>query len=330
MRRDGGHLGLIAEWMVTSLRGDDVKISRRKMLKMSAGAGAGLLLSELPAFAQQQPLLMRSIPSSGEEIPAVGLGSARTFSVGPPNPEWVRLSEVFRLFHEMGGRFFDTAPSYGTSERVAGQLAQELEFQNDLFFATKISTGGGRQAGIDQVEGSHESWGRDTIDLNQVHNLRDVDLHLATIRQAKAAGRTRYVGVTTSFARQYQQMEQVLRIENLDFVQLNYSLGERGAAERLIPLAQDRGIAVVVNEPYNVGRLFAAVRGRDLPGWAAEFDCRSWGQFFLKYILANPAVTVIIPATSDPEHLVDNMGAGVGRLPNERTLRRMEELFDEL
>ena len=306
-----------------------MKISRREMLKISAGAGAGLLLRELPALAQQ-PLLMRSIPSSGEEIPAVGLGSARTFSVGPPNPQWVRLSDVLELFHEMGGRFFDTAPSYGTSERVAGQLVQELGIQNDLFFATKISTGGGQQAGMDQEEGSLRGWGRDTIDLNQVHNLRDVDIHLRTIRQAKEEGRTRYVGVTTSFPRQYEQMEQVLRTEELDFVQLNYSLGEREAAERLIPQARDRGVAVVVNEPYNVGRLFAAVRGRDLPGWAAEFDCQSWGQFFLKYILANPAVTVIIPATADPEHLVDNMGAGVGRLPDERTRRRMEELFDSL
>jgi aryl-alcohol dehydrogenase-like predicted oxidoreductase len=163
-----------------------------------------------------------------------------------------------------------------------------------------------------------------------VHNLQDVDIHLRTIRQAKEEGRTRYVGVTTSFPGQYQQMEQVLRTEELDFVQVNYSLGEREAAERLLPLAQDRGIAVVVNEPYNVGRLFAAVSGRDLPDWAAEFDCQSWGQFFLKYILANPGVTVVIPATSDPDHLVDNMGAGVGRLPDERTRRRMEELFDEL
>jgi len=306
-----------------------VKISRREMLRISAGAGAGLLVSELPAFAQRQPLLMRSIPSSGEEIPAVGLGSARTFSVGPPNPQWVRLSDVLELFFEMGGRFFDTAPSYGTSEKVAGQLLQELKIQNDFFFATKISTGGGREAGLGQVEGSHQSWGRETIDLNQVHNLQDVDIHLRTIRQAKEEGRTRYVGVTTSFPRQYEQMEQVLRNEALDFVQLNYSLGERGAAERLIPLAQDLGIAVVVNEPYNVGRLFAVVGGRDLPDWAAEFDCQSWGQFFLKYILANPAVTVVIPATSDPEHLVDNMGAGVGRLPDERTRRDMEDLFDE-
>jgi aryl-alcohol dehydrogenase-like predicted oxidoreductase len=230
----------------------------------------------------------------------------------------------------MGGRFFDTAPSYGTSEKVAGQIVQELEIQNDLFFATKISTRAGLQAGLDQQAGSFEGWGRDRIDLNQVHNLQDTDIHLRTIRQSKEEGRTRYVGVTTSFGRQYEQMEQVLRREELDFVQVNYSLGEREAAERLLPLAQDRGMAVIVNEPFNVGRLFGATSGRELPGWAAEFDCQSWGQFFLKYILSHPAVTVIIPATGDPEHLVDNMGAGIGRLPDERTRRRMEELFDNL
>lgn len=305
-------------------------ISRRKMLTISVGAGAGLLLNELPAFAQQQPQLMRAIPSSGEMIPAVGLGSARTFNVGPPSPEWVPLGDVVRLFHEMGGRFFDTAPSYGTSEQVAGQIAQEIGIHNDLFFATKISTRGGLEVGIAQQEESFRDWGREVIDLNQVHNLQDTAIHLRTIRQAKEEGRTRYVGVTTSFGRQYEQMEQVLRSEELDFFQVNYSLGEREAAERLLPLAQDRGIGVIVNEPFNVGRLFGAVSGRELPDWAAEFDCQSWGQFFLKYILSHPAVTVIIPATGDPEHLVDNMGAGIGRLPNEATRRRMEEMFDNL
>ena len=305
-----------------------MNISRREMLRISAGTGAALLLSETRAWTHDKPLLMSSIPSSEQEFPAVGLGSARTFSVGPSDEEQAPLRDVLRLFHEMGGRFFDTAPSYGSSERVAGQLVQELGIQNDLFFATKISTGGGREVGIDQQKASLQSWGRDTIDLNQVHNLRDVDIHLETIRQAKEEGRTRYVGVTTSFTRQYDQMEQVLRTEELDFVQLNYSLGEREAAERLLPLAQDRGIGVVVNEPYNVGRLFTAIRGRELPGWATEFDCRSWAQFFLKYILAHPAVTVVIPATSDPEHLIDNMGASVGRLPDTRTRMRMEVLFD--
>ena len=307
-----------------------MKISRREMLKISAGTGAALLLRELPAFAQERAMLLRTIPSSGQQIPAVGLGSARTFSVGPSDEERAPLREVLRLFHEMGGRVFDTAPTYGSSERVAGQLVRELGIQNDLFFATKISTREGREAGIDQQETSLELWGRDTIDLNQVHNLRDVDIHLRTIRQAKEEGRTRYVGVTTSFARQYEQLELLLRTEELDFVQLNYSLGEREAAERLLPLAQDRGIGVMVNEPYNVGRLFGAVRGRELPEWAADFDCGSWGQFFLKYILSHPAVTVIIPATSDPGHLVDNMGAGLGRLPDARTRTRMEGLFDGL
>jgi aryl-alcohol dehydrogenase-like predicted oxidoreductase len=307
-----------------------MEMSRRSMLKISTGAGAALLLGDTYAFAQSRPLLMRAIPSSGERVPAVGLGSARTFSVGPSAAERAPLKDVLRLFHEMGGRFFDTAPTYGSAERVAGELVQELGIQDDLFFATKISTGDGRQAGIDQQEASLRRWGRDVIDLNQVHNLRDVEIHLRTIRQAKDEGRTRYVGVTTSFTRQYERMEQVLRTEELDFVQLNYSLGERQAAERLIPLARDRGIAVVVNEPYNVGRLFGAVRGRELPAWAEEFDCRSWGQFFLKYILGHPAVTVIIPATADPEHLVDNMGAGMGRLPDERTRSRMETLFDGL
>jgi aryl-alcohol dehydrogenase-like predicted oxidoreductase len=301
------------------------------MLKISAGTGAAaLLLREFPALAQEQPLLVRSIPSSGEEVPAVGLGSARTFSVGASVEERAPLKEVLRLFHEMGGRFFDTAPTYGSSESVSGQVVQELGIQNDLFFATKISTSGGRQAGIDQQETSLQDWGRDSIDLNQVHNLRDTEIHLSTIRQAKEEGRTRYVGVTTSFERQYEQMEQVLRTEELDFLQVNYSLGERQADERLLPLARDRGMGVIVNEPYNVGRLFTAVRGRDLPDWSAEFDCESWGQFFLKYILSHPAVTVIIPATSDPEHLIDNMGAGMGQLPDERTRTRMEEFFDGL
>ena len=237
---------------------------------------------------------------------------------------------MLRLFSELGGTFFDTAPTYGTSEGVAGALVQELGIQNELFFATKISTRGGASAGVRQQEASMRSWGRAVIDLNQVHNLRGVETHLPTIRRAKEEGRTRYVGVTTSSIRQYEYLEQVMGAEDLDFVQLNYSLGERQAAERLLQLAQDRGFAVIVNKPYNVGRLFRAVRGQELPVWAADFDCETWGQFFLKYVLAHPAVTVVIPATSDPEHLIDNMAAGLGRLPDEGTRRRMERFFDGL
>ena len=275
-------------------------------------------------------MLTRTIPSSGEAIPAVGLGSARTFNRSSSAHERASLKEVLRLFREMGGSVFDTAPTYGRSESVSGALAQELGIENELFFATKISTGGGRESGVRQQEPSMRLWGRDAIDLNQVHNLRGVEIHLPTIRQAKDEGRTRYVGVTISRLRQFGDMERVMLREPLDFIQVNYSLGEREAADRLLPLAQDSGFAVMINEPYNAGRVFRAVRGEPLPEWAAEFDCRSWGQFFLKYILAHPAVTVVIPGTSDPEHLVDNMGAGVGRLPDEGTRRRMEELFDAL
>ncbi len=282
-------------------------IDRRTWLTAAASASAALWLQRTELTGQQAELLTRAIPSSNERIPAVGLGSARTFSVQATPSELAPLREVLRHFHRLGGRVFDTAPTYGEAERVSGQLAQELGIQDDLFFATKISTRGGRDSGLAQERGSQAAWGRQRIDLNQVHNLRGVDVHLPALRQAKAAGRVRYVGVTTSRIPQHSAMEEVLRSEEVDFVQLNYSLGERQAAERLIPLAEDRGVAVMVNEPFDGGRLFRATRGRDVPQWAADFDCESWGQFFLKYILANPTVTVVIPATSNPDHVVDNM-----------------------
>jgi diketogulonate reductase-like aldo/keto reductase len=307
-----------------------MEMSRRDMLRASVGVGAAVWIRELPAWIQQSSQRTRVIPSTGEAIPVVGLGSARTFEFGVTSSALLPLKEVLRLFHEMGGRLFDSSPSYRGAEEVAGALAQELEIHKDLFFATKISTGGDRQEGIRQQEGSKRAWGRDTIDLNQVHNLRGTATHLQTIRQAKEEGWTRYVGITTSGSRQFDEMARLMRSEPIDFVQLNYSLAERQAADRLLPLAQDLGIAVVVNEPFNIGRLFSAVRGHKLPRWAAEFDCESWGQFFLKYLIGHPVITAVVPATSDPEHLVDNMGAGLGRLPDERTRKRMEDFFDGL
>ena len=305
-----------------------MKMSRREMLRVGAGTGAALILGDLNALAQSPSQMRRTIPSSGETIPAVGLGSAGTFSRRASDADRADMREVLRLFRELGGTVFDTAPTYGLSESVAGALARELGIENDIFFATKISTGGGREAGVLQQEQSMRLWGRDTIDLNQVHNLRGVETHLPTIRRAKEEGRTRYVGITISRLYQFGDMERLMQREALDFIQINYSLGEREAADRILPLAKDRGFGVVINEPYNRGALFRAVRGRELPGWATEFDCRSWGQFFLKYILSHPAVTVVIPGTGDPGHLVDNMGAGVGRLPDEVTRRRMEAFFD--
>jgi len=304
-------------------------IGRRDALKV--GLGLALAGHRGPrALWAQEPQRTRPIPSSGEHVPVMGLGSARTFSDRWGRVERDSLRQVLRLFHAGGGRVFDTAPTYGGAETVSGRLAQELGIHRDLFFATKISTGGGAEAGRAQDRGSRDAWARETIDLSQVHNLRGVEIHLPTLREAKAAGRVRYVGITTSRIPQHDATEAVLAREEMDFVQLNYSLGERQAAERLLPLAQGRGVGVVVNEPFNGGRLFAAVRGGGVPEWASEFDCHSWGQFFLKYILGHPAVTVVIPATGDPEHLVDNMGAGRGALPDESQRRRMESYFDGL
>lgn len=304
-------------------------LSRRAALRLGVGALA-LGPGSLRALRIEQTQRTRPIPSSGEHVPVVGLGSARTFSARRGRAEGEALREVLRLFHSAGGRVFDTAPTYGGAEAVSGGLAQDLGIHADLFLATKISTGGGLSAGRAQDEGSREAWNRTTIDLSQVHNLRGVDVHLPYLRDQRAAGRIRYVGITTSRIPQHDATEAVLAREEMDFVQLNYSLGERQAASRLIPLAQDKGVAVIVNEPFNAGRLFGAVRGRSVPDWAHDFDCDSWGQFFLKYILAHPGVTVVIPATSDPEHLVDNMGAGLGRLPDEGQRRRMESFFDAL
>lgn len=304
-------------------------LSRRDMIKLGAGAGAALALGRLPAFGQTPELIRRAIPSSGERVPAVGLGTARTFNVGMSEAELAPLREVMAAFIELGGTVLDTAPGYGSSEAVSGALARELDVVDRLFIATKVAATEKAQ-GIEQMENSMRLLNRSAIDLMQIHNLRGWETQLATLREWKAAGRFRYIGITTSRDSQYDDFAAVMEREELDFVQLNYSLGSRKAEERLLPLAADRGMAVLVNLPYMRGRLFQAVEGHELPEWAAEFDATSWGQFFLKFILAHPAVTCPIPATTKVHHLRDNMGAAYGRLPDEAMRRRMIEFFDAL
>jgi len=299
------------------------------MIKLGAGAGAALALGRLPAFGQTPELIRRAIPSSGERVPAVGLGTARTFNVGMSEAELAPLREVMAAFIELGGTVLDTAPGYGSSEAVSGALARELDVVDRLFIATKVAATEKAQ-GIEQMENSMRLLNRSAIDLMQIHNLRGWETQLATLREWKAAGRFRYIGITTSRDSQYDDFAAVMEREELDFVQLNYSLGSRKAEERLLPLAADRGMAVLVNLPYMRGRLFQAVEGHELPEWAAEFDATSWGQFFLKFILAHPAVTCPIPATTKVHHLRDNMGAAYGRLPDEAMRRRMIEFFDAL
>lgn len=272
---------------------------------------------------------MRSIPSSGERIAAVGLGTWQTFDVGESEKERAPLREVLRRFVERGGQAVDSSPMYGRSEEVVGDLSAELGLRDALFHATKVWTRG-REAGISQMERSFARMRVETMDLMQVHNLLDWRAHLPTLREWKEAGRIRYVGVTHYTVDALDDLERLIRDEALDFVQLAFSIETRAAEERLLPLAGDRGVAVLVNRPYEGGSLFGRVRGRELPGWASGFDCRSWGQFFLKYILSEPNVTCVIPATSDPRHLEDNVGAGEGRLPDAETRRRMVRHLESL
>jgi diketogulonate reductase-like aldo/keto reductase len=271
-------------------------------------------------------ILQRPIPSSGEAIPAIGLGTWRTFDVGGSAADRDPLKEVLRRFVELGGRVIDSSPMYGAAESVVGDLATDLGVADRLFVATKVWTSG-REAGVAQMEQSFRRLRARRLDLMQVHNLVDWATHLRTLREWKSAGRLRYLGVTHYTSSGYGELERVLRSEALDFVQVNYSLGEREAERRILPLARDRGIAVIVNRPFSEGGLFSRVRGQALPPWAAEFDCESWAQFFLKWILAHPAVTCAIPATSRPQHLADNMKAGLGRLPDPASRDRMAALI---
>lgn len=302
--------------------------TRRDLLKLLAALG---LSSAWPlrAFGTTNPPLMRSIPSSREKIPAIGLGTSRTFDVGPDEFEREPLLHVLREFVGHGGRLIDSSPMYGQAETVIGDLAEQLKVQDKLFYATKVWTSG-RQEGITQMEQSMRRMKTGVIDLMQVHNLIDTETHLQTLYNWKAQGKIRYIGITHYLSNYLDDLEAVMRKHTLDFVQLPYSIVTREAEQRLLPLARDKGIAVLVNRPYEKAALFKKVKHQPLPAWASEFDCYSWGQFFLKFILAHPAVTCVIPATSKVKHLVDNMGAGLGRLPDAETRKKMYKLLASL
>ncbi len=309
--------------------------TRRDMIQMGIGGSAALLTGWRPVWAQEsRPAdvslqLKRPILSTDEKIPCMGLGTSRTFNADSSEQQRAPLKEVLRLFHEMGGTVLDTAPSYGNAEIVSGDLLRDLKIRSDLFVATKVRTKG-QAEGVEQMQASLRRLQTERVDLMQVHNLMDIKTQLPTVRQWKEEDRVRYVGMTTSSSRQYEDFERWMKREKLDFVQLDYSIGQREAANRLLPLAAERGMAVMVNRPFMRGRLFQKTKGQVLPEWCAEFDCTSWGQFFLKYVLSHPAVTVVIPATSKPDHLRDNMGAGLGRLPDKAMRVRMEGLIDAM
>jgi len=308
-----------------------MNMRRRTVIKAGLGLGASLLLCPRDIFAQAQPLVQKKIPSTGESIPIIGLGTARRYEEVKTDAEKIPLRETIRRFQELGGKVIDSSPSYGTAEAVVGELVDGLKVRDSLFLATKVSLRkGGREEGIAQIEASLKKYRTNKIDLLAVHNLLDTDTQLKTIREMKAAGRVRYVGITTSFDNQYRDFEQVMRRETLDFIQVDYALDNRDAGERIIPLAGDRGMAVMINLPFGRGRLFNAVQGKKLPEWAVEIDCASWAQCFLKYIVSHPAVTCAVPGMARPEYVVDNLGAARGRLPDAAMRKRMEQFIDNV
>ncbi len=278
----------------------------------------------------QAAMIARPIPSTGEKMPAVGLGTSQVFDVGAGEGARQPLREVLQRFVDAGGRIIDTSPMYGRAEAATGDLVAALGIRPRVFLATKVWTSG-REAGLAQMRRSAELLKSQVLDLVQVHNLMDWRTHLATLRQMKDEGRVRYIGITHYTTGALPELARILANERgIDFVQCAYSLGTRGAETALFPTAAERKVAVIVNRPFEDGGMFRRVRGRALPVWAAEFDCTSWAQLFLKYILAEPAVTCAIPATANPDHMEDDLKAGFGRLPDPRQRQQIRQLWDAL
>jgi len=302
------------------------RLSRRQLLRAGL-SGAALALMGKPAMGQS--LQRKPIPRSGELLPVIGLGTWQTFDVGTGSLERAPLKEVLREFVQRGGSVIDSSPMYGRSETVVGETAAELGLHKQLFIATKVWTSG-RDAAIRQMEESFRRLQVKKLDLMQVHNLVDYRTHLTTLRKWRDEGRIRYLGVTHYHAGAYADLAQVLASEELDFVQLNYSMAEREAEDRLLPLAAEKRIAVLVNRPFAQGALFKHTRGKTLPPWTTEISCASWAQFFLKFIIAHPAVTCAIPATNKVGHLIDNMQAGASPLPDARMRAKMARYLAEL
>lgn len=313
--------------------------TRREWLSMTLGAAGALTLAPQLARAQSpsasSTIITRTIPSTGEKLPIIGLGSSATFAQVARNEDHDALKAVMSKMVELGGTVFDTAPSYGASEEVAGKIAQDLGIVKKLFWATKLNVaarGGAADATAarNQLENSFKRIGKPVIDLIQVHNMGDVRVQLPILREAKQQGRVRYIGVTTTFENQYAEMIQTMRTEKLDFIGTNYAIDDRFAEETILPLARDRGIAVLVYAPFGRTRLWRRVEGKQVPDWAREFDATTWAQFFLKYVASHPAVTCITPATSRIANVIDNMGGGLGRLPDPDMRKRMIELVNNL
>jgi diketogulonate reductase-like aldo/keto reductase len=301
--------------------------ARRGLLRVLGGLAAAFALG--PAFGQATRIMTRKIPSSGEDLPAIGLGTWQVFDAGNDAAARAPLREVVAAFSKAGGKLIDSSPMYGSAEGVAGDLVAELGLREQLFIATKVWTRG-REEGIKEMETSFRRLKVKQMDLMQVHNLLDVDVHTKTLLDWKAKGRIRYLGITHYAASAHAEVERQLKKQKYDFLQINYSLAERDAEKRLLPWCAQNGVAVIANRPFAEGAMFRRVRGKPLPTWAAEIGVASWAQVFLKWIVGHPAVTCAIPGTGKPEHIADNVAAGFGALPDEAMRRKMAAAFDSL
>ncbi len=312
-------------------------ISRRRFIQTTACAGTALAMNPaLLSRAAQSELIMGTIPSTGEQIPAVGLGSSANFSQVARSEDISALRGVLSTLHDMGGRVFDTAPGYGASEEISGQIAQELGIADDLFWATKLNVagrGGGTanpERARQQVEDSFQRVGKSVIDLIQVHNMGAPNVQLPILGEYKEEGRILYMGITTTFPNQYESLIETMQSEELDFIGIDYAVDNRNVEEVILPLAMDRGIAVLCYLPFGRSRLWSRVRGQTLPDYAQEFDASTWAQFFLKFNISHPAITAATPSTSRPTNMADNIGGMIGRLPDEAMRRRMIATVDAL
>jgi diketogulonate reductase-like aldo/keto reductase len=293
-------------------------LSRRGLLRSLAGASAAAILR--PPSAQAS-VLTRPVPSTGEALPLVGLGTWITFNVGNDPAARAASAEVMRAFFAAGGRMIDSSPMYGSSQEVIGYGLKKLDAPS-LFSADKVWIASGVR-GRAQIEASRRNWGIPRFDLVQVHNLLAWQEHLPTLLAMKQAGEVRYVGITTSEGRRHREFEQVMKSQPLDFIQVTYNVLDREAEDRILPLARDRGMAVIINRPFREGVLIRRVQRHPLPGWAKEIDCANWAQVLLKFIVSHPAVTCAIPATTRVDHVKENMGAASGRLPDAAMRARM-------
>ena len=304
-------------------------IKRRTFLKQLAGLSTAVLLKPTAAIAAERSAITKAIPSTGERLPVIGMGSWITFDVGSSSYERAARTQVMQAFFDNGGALVDSSPMYGSSEEVIGEGLKTIKHKDKLFAATKVWILG-KRSGIRQMEDSQKLWGVPRFDLMQIHNMLDWETHWETLREWKAAGRVRYVGITTSHGRRHGDVEKAMAKTPFDFVQFTYNLEAREVEQRLLPLAAERDMAVIINRPLDGGSLFRRVRGKPLPSWAAEFDCHNWVQYFLKFIVSHPAVTCAIPATSKVDHMLENMGANFGRLPDAVMRKRMIEYFESL